>query len=201
MHRKITLEVLESFLNCKTKARLSLDGEPGFQSEYCAWVAEQKAKVAKQASERLALEFEQSAVLRNTEITGDLLTSGPPLILDGILQNERYAIQFHALQKVRGQSSLGDFHYVPVLFHECERHGKNQRTLLAILGRLLTDLQGTAPRWGVLLHGHDCQIRRVVIGKSMQGVDAVLRALLELEQKGEPPVVTLNRHCECCTFV
>jgi hypothetical protein len=56
--------------------------------------------------------------------------------LDAVLEDDLLALNFDGLKKVDGRSDLGDFHYLPVLFHEGSRVRKAERLLLAALAWL-----------------------------------------------------------------
>ncbi len=60
------------------------------------------------------------------------------------------------LKKVDGPSKLGDFHYVPVLFHGGGSVRKEQRLLLDVCGLLLSRTQGRSPDYGIVWHGREC---------------------------------------------
>jgi hypothetical protein len=49
-----------------------------------------------------------------------VLKRGVPLLLDATVEAEEFGLRFDALQRASGSSRLGNFHYVPVVFHEAE---------------------------------------------------------------------------------
>ena len=69
---------------------------------------------------------------------------------------DQFSIQYDGLKKVAGHSALGEFHYVPVLFSQRRRISKIQRTLLEVLGLLLSRNQEVRSN-GVIFHGSDCR--------------------------------------------
>ena len=91
--------------------------------------------------------------LRHLTVTPAVLKRGAPLVLDATIEDERLTLRFDALQRVPGPSQLGDFHYIPVLFHDAERPSHVPRSLLALYGVILGTLQGRAPAYGLLIHG------------------------------------------------
>ena len=54
-------------------------------------------------------------------------------MLDATLEDDLLSLCFDGLKRVDGPSKLGDFHYVPMLFHEGRKVGKEQRLLLESL--------------------------------------------------------------------
>ena len=118
---------------------------------------------------------------RDFTVTPAVLKRGVPLILEATLEDEGLAICYDALQRVPGPSALGDFYYLPVLFHETERPSHIQRSLLALCGLLLGTLQGKAPGYGILIHGRGCEVRRIPLPPDNAQARRVLQELRELQ--------------------
>jgi hypothetical protein len=107
---------------------------------------------------------------------------------------------FSGLQRVPGNSEVGGFHYVPVLF-EAERHvQKFQRELLEVLGLLLGNVQGTRPNWGIIYHGPDCTMTRVQFSQDTRVARGIMQELLRLQRGELQPRLHLNDHCPTCEF-
>ena len=66
---KITREVLESYLHCKTKAHLKLAGQQGIRSDYEALLAETRKEVRRQAIDKIFAPHVESEVARNISLT------------------------------------------------------------------------------------------------------------------------------------
>ena len=56
-------------------------------------------------------------------------------MLDATLEDDLLSLGFDGLKRVDGPSKLGDFHYVPMLFHG-NKVGTQQRLLLAFTALL-----------------------------------------------------------------
>jgi predicted RecB family nuclease len=107
---------------------------------------------------------------------------------------------FSGLQRVPGNSEVGGFHYVPVLF-DAERHvQKFQRELLEVLGLLLGNVQGTRPNWGIIYHGPDCTMTRVQFSQDTRVARGIMQELLRLQRGELQPRLHLNDHCPTCEF-
>ena len=120
---KITREVLESYLHCKTKAHLKLAGQQGIRSDYEALLAETRQEVRRQAIDKIFAPHVESEVARNISLSAAALREGPSFVIDAILENDLLSFVFEGLKRVDGPSKLGDFHYVPMLFHEGRKVG------------------------------------------------------------------------------
>jgi predicted RecB family nuclease len=196
---KITNEVLEGYLNCKYKGFLKLAGEQGTRSDYEAMLIEREAEVRQKAIDRIVVCHQEAEVARNIPLIAATLKAGPPYVLDATLEDDLVALHFDGLKRVEGPSKLGDFHYVPVLFHEVEKVRKELRLLLEVLGLFLSRVQGRMPGHGVVWHGKGCRAAKVRLGTDPQSVEQVLRDLQQLRDDG-PPRLLLNDHCQQCEF-
>ena len=155
MATTITRDVLESYLKCRYKGHLILAGERGVPADYELLMREARERVRQNATDLLLARHKGDKVLRGLSVTPALLSQGASLILEATVEGPGLSVCFDALRRIDGRSSLGDFHYVPVLFHEAERPAREQRTLLAILGLILGPVQGKEPGWGILIHGRE----------------------------------------------
>jgi hypothetical protein len=102
-----------------------------------------------------------------TGLTTAGLKEGPQYILDGTLEDDTLALHFDGLKRVAGQSRLGDFHYLPILFHEGRQVKKEQKLLLDVYGMILSGLQGRTPAYGVIWHGRECKATKVKQGDAL----------------------------------
>ena len=107
---------------------------------------------------------------------------------------------FDGLKRMEGESKLGDFHYLPVLFHEGRQVKKEQKLLLEVYGMILSGLQGRAPAYGVIWHGRECKATRVKLNPDHRKAEQVLRELKDMATSGLPPRLLLNDHCQICAF-
>jgi len=199
MPGKITLDVIESGLKCRHKARLLLAGETGRPHGHETLMKEAGEKVRRAATARLLARHGVQEVSRGQPVDADLLKRGLPLLLDAAFEDDDVSIRIDALLRVDGESRLGGFHYVPVLLHEAERPAADQRLILAALAELVGPLQGKVPDCGILFHGGGCQERRLKLPGVAKQARRELRELREA-RTGPAPRLTLNGHCQACEF-
>jgi predicted RecB family nuclease len=200
MASTITIGVLESYFKCRYKAHLQLSGERGVSTDYEILLREMRERVQRAAKELLLARHKEGEVLRGLSVTPALLGRGALLVLDATVDGEELSVRFDALKRIDGSSRLGNFHYVPVLFHEAERLTQEQRALLEMLGQILGAVQGKEPSWGILIHGQDCQIRRIKLGRESQRTRRTLKEISEAQATDKPPKLMLNPHCQVCEF-
>ena len=200
MAKKITREVLESYLHCKTKAHLKLAGQQGSVSDYEALLVTNRQEVRQTAIGKILARHPEAEVARNISLTAAALRSGPPFMLDATLEDDLLALDFDGLKKVDGPSKLGDFHYIPLLFHEGRKVSKEQRLLLELSGLLLSQIQGRLPATGIVWHGRECKATRVRLNPDLRRAERLLREIKDLADSDSPPKLILNDHCQACEF-
>ena len=81
MATKITRDVLESYLHCKTKGYLKLTGQQGTKCDYEVLMAEQRAEVRLAAIDRIVGKHPGDEVARNIPLTAGALKKGPLYVL------------------------------------------------------------------------------------------------------------------------
>src|SRR5262249_31407363 len=126
MATKITSDVLESYLHCKFKGYLKLAGQGGTKGDYEEMLSALRAEARLKAIDTIIARDPGNRVARNIPVTTAALQQGPQYILDGTLEGEVLALHFDGLKRMEGKSRLGDFHYLPVLFHEGRQVKKEQ---------------------------------------------------------------------------
>src|SRR5438270_44144 len=142
MATKITSDILESYLHCKFKGSLKLAGQQGTKCDFEAMLTKLRAEVRLKAVEAIIVRHPGNQVARNIPVTTAGLKRGPLYILDGTFEDETLALHFDGLKRMEGQSKLGDFHYLPVLFDHGQQVKKEQKLLLEVYGMILSGLQG-----------------------------------------------------------
>ena len=199
MTAKITLDTLESYLQCKYKCHLKLLGEHGTPSAYEQLMRATRHRLRLAARDALLSQHGERESLCNHAVTVTVLEQSAPLLLDARVEDERLSVRFDALQRAPGPSKLGNFHYIPVLVHEAERPAQPQRTLLELCGVLLGPLQGRMPGYGVLRHGQDGHATKITLHPDDRRLWRWLQEIRDI-QGGMPPPLILNRHCQICEF-
>jgi predicted RecB family nuclease len=200
MAAKITSDVLESYLYCKFKGYLKLIAQQGTKCDFEAIRTELRAEVRLKAIETIIARHACDEVTRSIPLATVELKQGAQYILDSTLEGDALTLHFDGLKRTAGASNLGDFHYLPVLFHEGRQVKKEQRRLLEVYGMLLAGLQGRAPAYGVIWHGRECKATRVKLNPDHRLAERVLRDLREMAAAASPPRLLLNDHCQVCEF-
>ena len=196
----LTIQVLDGYLHCRYLGFLRIAGQRGEISEYATSLGIRRTSVRTVAVERILRQFGDQAVANPISLTPDALRRGALFLLDADLRRGDISIRFDGLQRVPGSSVLGDFHYVPVLFGADRHLHRTDRALLGLLGLLLSDVQGTAPRYGLVYHGSDCRLSRVRFSADLSGAKSLMGELSRLQRGEVQPRLVLNDHCPTCEF-
>ena len=200
MAAKITRDILESYLHCKLKGYLKLTGQQGTKSDYETLLTEMRAGVRLAAIDKILTLHPGEVITRNIPLTTSALKQGGSYLLDATLEDDLVSLAFAGLKKVDGPSKLGDFHYIPMLFHEGETVRKEQKFLLEIYGLLLSRLQGQMPAHGIVWHGKERKATRVRLNADLRQTERLFRDLKEMCCADSPPKLMLNDHCQVCEF-
>jgi predicted RecB family nuclease len=138
-------------------------------------------------------------VLSAVPLTAPTLKQGAAFVLDATVEDDCFSLRFDGLKRVDGPSKLGDYHYVPVLFHGGGSVRKEQRLLLDVFGLLLSRFQGRTPGHGIVWHGRECRATKVRLSPDPRRAERLLRDLQQSWEAG-PPRLVLNDHCQVCEF-
>jgi predicted RecB family nuclease len=199
MSRQLTRKVLEAYLHCRYKGHLTQTDEPASPSDFEILTTGQLVDVRSQAFDRIAARQPGIELVREVSLTKALLKEGPVTVLDALLQDDVYSLRFDGLMRVDGPSKLGDFHYIPMLFHAGGSVRVEQRLLLEVYGLLLSRFQGRAPGSGIVWHGRSCRATKIRLSPDPR---KARRLLQEIEQArdADAPRLILNDHCNVCGF-
>src|SRR5262245_37134565 len=147
---KITNEILEGYLNCKTKGHLKLASEVGTRSDYEAMTMAEGRALREAALARLVDRFGEGDACRGVSVTAATLKMDAQLLVDATLDDDSVSLRFDALKRAEGRSKVGDHHYLPVLHIHGDKVGRQPKLLLAVLGLMLHRVQGLRPAVGLV---------------------------------------------------
>src|SRR5262249_46165441 len=103
---------------------LKMVGEVGNRCDYERLLVEARAEVRLKTIAKAFAGPPQEEVAGDVPLNAEALRRGLAFVLDAMLEDDALSLRFDGLKKVEGTSRLGEFHYVPVLFHENRKLGK-----------------------------------------------------------------------------
>src|SRR5208337_4435617 len=102
MTTKINREILESYLNCKTKAHLKLAEQHGVVSDYESLLIENRQAVRQQAIGKILARHAEGEVVRDIILTAAALREGPSFVIDATLEDDLLSLSIDGLKRVDG---------------------------------------------------------------------------------------------------
>ena len=195
-----TRDLVESFLACKLKGFLKIDGRQGTKSDYEILISDVREELLQRAGVSLMGRHRDVEVLRALKATPATLGQGAPLILDAVIENVEFSMTIDGMKRVDDPSRPGGYHYIPVLVAEGEKVRKEHRQVLEVCALALGRVQGVEPRYGLLIHGRGCRTTRVHFKGGLVRASRTLEELARLGGSGTPPPLVLNEHCQVCEF-
>src|SRR5207248_3246244 len=99
---KITNEILEGYLNCKTKGYLKLVGEVGTKSDYVTMTEATRRASRESSLAGIVARYGEGDGYRGTAITAAILKRGAPLLVDAIVEDDGMSIRFDGRKRTDG---------------------------------------------------------------------------------------------------
>src|SRR5262249_50376204 len=107
----------------------------------------------------------------------------------------------HGIKRVGGISSLGDFHYEPVLFAGIEETVDAHLEILLSIGALaLEKMQQVRPKYGTLVSGPKYKSHRIRLDSAQVKAERITGELNNLLTGATRPLLRLNEHCRMCRY-
>ncbi len=196
---RVTREVLDSYLHCKTKGFLTLAGRHGIESDYERWRIESGERQRLRATANLLIGYRGYQVSEGIVLLSSKLREGvDDLILHGRFENELISMGLDALVKAEPLATLSQGHYIPVLFHDGPIRSP-EKSLIELFALLISELQGTAPNIGLVCRSEG-KPTTIHLTPGLAVARNLLREIAELHQNLQPPMLVLNNHCQTCVF-
>jgi hypothetical protein len=81
-----------------------------------------------------------------------------------------------------------------------EKVGTEERASMEMIGRLVGDLQGKQPEWGLHVRGESLAVGKVQLKVGSRSSGRQLRGIQDLLSPESQPRLVLNDHCQVCEF-
>lgn len=133
-------------------------------------------------------------------VTAAALAKGIAVLLTPTLAPERFSLRLDGLKRVPGESSLGAFHYVPMVITAESRVRSVDRLLTEMLALLLAPYQQLMPGIGIIWLGGERGMTTIRIPANVIKAKSALAGLRRLVTSDTPPRLILNEHCPSCQF-
>jgi hypothetical protein len=196
---KISREVLESYLRCRTKGFLTLIGEPGAETEYETWSHAVATQQKINATANFIAHYREATVREDIAFGTLDATDAPDALLNVRLDTETVSLSVDALVRDRKSTSRAKKNaYTPVLFSN--RTETTQRNvLLGVVACVVSQLQGKECSTGIIFH-EGRRPSTVLLTDGIRNKALIALSDLEALRQGSAPSLVLNEHCQVCKF-
>ena len=134
MRSKITQDILESYVFCRSKGYLQWTGEDGKPSDYAMFLTQARDEVRRKAMAKMLAQSHKDQVVQGTLLTTAVLRQGPLFVLDARVEDGPFCLALDGIKQMPGESTLGAFHYIPMLCYEGRHIRREQRFMLTLYG-------------------------------------------------------------------
>lgn len=196
----ISDSAFSAYLDCPYKAFLTLQRQMGTQRHFHKLQSRLHQKLLPRIESEILRVVSPLTLSRKFRTTFSDLRRGSPLILNTVLASSPYSCRVAALQRVDGPSSLGGFHYTPILFHEDAAISPSHKLLLAFAANVLGRVQGYRPSVGHIVAGTSCTLEHVSLKALSRQVDDIISELQRYSSELSQPQQLLNSHCHICPY-
>lgn len=194
----ITRDVLESYIACEYKAYLKLaEQADGTKGRHTTPFGDSQYPSQLAGPVRTPFRADENAI--PVRLTSSCLRKAKHHILNILFETDTVSIHIEGLQRVEGSSSLGDFHYLPLVFKTGSDTDEAQRMLLDVYGSILSRLQGRVPAKGVIWTD-ERKSSTVQLSPGARRGERILNTVNEIQKSDQKPVLILNKHCQICEF-
>jgi predicted RecB family nuclease len=197
----ITREIFQAHLDCKFKAflKMSADTVDTIRSEpvqYSQFNFQLETQYRQQLMKVMVPKYD-SARAPDLAKTASMMTEGELIIVAASLANQYAETNVDLLEKAKGKSSLGAYHYQPILTTKSSTVSDNDKLMLGFQSILLADVQGRSPQFGKVIYGPSNKTSKVRLPKLVIRARAIIEALIV---DATEPRLILNSHCNECEF-
>jgi predicted RecB family nuclease len=193
-------DVLEAGIECQYMSYLLMQGETGNKSDYELMLGELRETVKQRAIVKIVSACDKDDVSNEIVLTNTVLRQGRQFILDTNLETDLGMLYIDGVKRVAGFSKLGNFHYIPILFHSGERVGKRQKDFAEAFGRFLAPLQGRSPNRAAIYHSQECCLTTIQLSPALSHGRKLINDLQQIQTATSAPQLILNVHCNSCEF-
>lgn len=196
----ISDSAFSAYMDCPYKAFLTLQRFKGTQRPFHKLQSRLHHKLLPRVESEILRVLAPRTLSRKARTAASDLRRGPFLILNTVLISSPYTCRVAALQRVDGASSLGSFHYTPILFQEDAAISTSHKLLLAFAAHILGRAQGHAPSMGHIVAGTSCTLKPVSLKGLSQQVQDIVEELHRYASECSQPRQVLNPHCHICRY-
>lgn len=196
----ITSKVFQSYVNCKYKAYLQLNGKNGERTDFEIFQDDLDKTFEIKAERAILASYTEAETLQTASIVLSDLQKGKKVALNAHLDYSDLSTCFNALIKVPGKSALGPFHYEPTLFFETSNITKAHRLHLGFQAFIIGSVQKRMPQYCKIIHGPALHRNKAKIEPYIHQAQRIIQEIREQQSGKASAGIVLNSHCAICEF-
>jgi predicted RecB family nuclease len=189
----ITSNVFRSYLECRYKACLLLEGKSGQSLNHQALTAELDNAYKSLAQSALSRGF------RNVDTAGGCTDTQPLIKFETRIILDPFDFVLDTV-KIEKTSSMSEAGQLPVIFCRSAKIPRSEELRLAIAGHVLRLTGGSSPATGIVVHGPTCSTKFVRLTPKYAAAQRILAELVSFADGECRPPLILNNHCPACEF-
>lgn len=197
---RVTDKLVESYVNCRTKAYLKITRKTGlltqFENEIQTLVKEKEEAYY----ETISMNSKVKHLPDISFLTLDHLKKGYHYLCNVTAKSESLLARITAIQRIPQPSIIGGFSYIPISVSPTRKVGRTDKILLAYKSILLGNLQNKQPEFGRVLTDYSWNPPRIRLTSLIQKTDDLICEIFKLNDDQKRPSLTLNEHCDICEY-
>jgi predicted RecB family nuclease len=140
--------------------------------------------------------YQQKEIHEKSTITLSDLKKGKKIIIGKHMESHELTCSINVLEKVKGKSTLGRFHYYPILFSHKEKITKEDKILMSFKSHVLSQLQSKQPEYARIIYGQTQKSIRIKIGEYIRKVKNIIERIKDIPD--DLSTFFLNKNCQIC---
>ena len=196
----IGMQIFKSFIRCKYKGYLKLNGQIGIKTDFEKFDEDCISRQKNRYYQKLDSQSTSQLQLEGKLISKRTLSSGYDYLLNVSVRNDNEGIEIDCLEKFGRESSSADNSYVPILIIANSKVTRNEKLLIAYQCRVLNTLQGKAVQFGKIVFGDALKTCRIQLSAWKEKCDQIILELNRIIDNKQPPLLKLNSHCQACEY-
>jgi predicted RecB family nuclease len=200
---KITLDVFEAYIKCRTKCWLRATDEPSVGGSYAEWVKAQNRAYRVSETRRLVAEFPNNEVALSADMKGLKAAKwrlASTLVVQAQMDSYALESELHALERVPAAGRAKPTRFIPIRFVFTNKLSKDDKLLLSFDAFVLSKSLGREVSIGKIVHGDDHATLKLKTSAMISEVRKRLERIATLLSNPAPPDLILNPHCPECEF-
>jgi predicted RecB family nuclease len=193
-------ETIQSFIFCKYKTYLILNGEKGNESDYAQAQGRLYDTFKRTFIEKVKRSYPECQITYLTFPIDKKLRQHSSIIINPEVQGDDFLIGFDAIETLNATKPHCKPRYAPTIISASERISKNDKLLLTAKTLLLYRVSGQLPHVGKIIYGRDLKSVSVRINDHKKKAQDLLDEIIKLVQDNQKPLIFRNDNCRTCEF-